>query len=253
MGRDLFEPPFAVHAIDPALFGSHPGEGAPLSSKQDPDAASATACSHTDREAFDPSEHVDDVAGSDVRAQEAAQEYSLRGDLVNKSEELPLDTASHNQNVEDTVMKDVSQLSEGPISEVGVGCEDGDFDPHRVLAVFEVHASGQHDGSEENERGGQSAEPFVAVHLYVGQLPDPTADDPVTPPLAQNAVRIEDVLEIMQEQVQDPARGWGVLMSDVRKVLTPERFIENAGSRITPPGYVTWPVFVRTVLHMLHR
>lgn len=258
MEEGLFSPPFAAHAIDPALYGSHPGEGAPVSGMHEPAAASGTICSDTTREAFDTSDHVADVAVADVavgdvHTQETTHEYSLRGDIVDSPENPegpPLDTCG---NDEDTDLQDASRLSEVPMFAVEDGFEGGGFDADRVLAVFEVHARGQQVDAAETEGDGHCAEPFVAVHLYVGQLPDPTADDPATPPLAQNAVRIEDVFEIMQEQVQDPARGWGVLMSDVRKVLTPERFKENAGSRIIPPGYVTWPVFVRTVLHMLHR
>ena len=257
MEEGLFSPPFAAHAIDPALFGSHPGEVAPMSGMHDPDpaAASGTIRSDAAEETFDTSDHVDDVAVGDAHTQEATQEYSLRGDLGDSPEnpEGPSRETCGNDERTDPYEASQSAQSEAQMLAVQDGFESGGFNADRVLAVFEVHVRGQQDDTAETGGDAHCAEPFVAVHLYVGQLPDPTADDPATPPLAQNAVRIEDVFEIMQEQVHDPARGWGVLMSDVRKVLTPERFKENAGSRITPPGYVTWPVFVRTVLHMLHR
>lgn len=260
----LFGPPFASHAIDPALFGSHSGEVPPLSGIPAADAAQDTVVSDSAREeeVCGISDHVDALDGDDAHAQEATQEYSLRGGLIETSEmpeELPLDDPVDAAKAEDSVLKDACQLPDAPMlalpdGHMGDGYE-GVHNPDRVLVVFEIQDGGQQEGTAEGEGEGQCTKPFggVRVGLYINELPDPTADDPSTPPLAQNAVRIEEVFEIMKQQVQDPARGWGVLMSDVRKVLTPERFRQNAGSRCIPQGYVTWPVFVRTVLHLLHR
>lgn len=94
---------------------------------------------------------------------------------------------------------------------------------------------------------------YVTATLHIGKLPDPHANDPSTPPMASTAIDLKEMYEVLNEQVQDPARGWGVLMDDVRRVLKPSRFTENAGRCTLPHGKITWPVFVRTVLYMLHR
>lgn len=93
----------------------------------------------------------------------------------------------------------------------------------------------------------------VTASLYVGALPDPRGADPSTPPMAFVAIDIEEVYDLLYEEVRDPAKGWGVLMDDVKVVLEPNRFSENAGRCALPHGKVTWPVFVRTVLYMLNR
>eukprot|EP00892_Ulva_mutabilis_P005280 jgi/Ulvmu1/3123/UM015_0163.1 len=108
--------------------------------------------------------------------------------------------------------------------------------PEKVYAVVEVDATG-----------------IVNTSLHVGKLPDPHAADPSTPPMASVAVDLEQVYELLDEQIRDPANGWGVLMEDVRTVLKPERFTENAGARTLPTGKVTWALFVRTVLYLLNR
>lgn len=93
----------------------------------------------------------------------------------------------------------------------------------------------------------------VTASLHIGGLPDPHANDPSTPPMASIAIDLKDMYEVLHEQVQDPTKGWGVLMDDVKHVLKPSRFTENAGRCTMPHGKITWPVFVRTVLYMLHR
>lgn len=258
MGEDLTGSPFASHVIDPALFPSQSGElGAepPASDARTSGAAHDATSSDSAREVFGASEHADVLDGGDALVPEATQELSLRGGLMDTPEnveEPPLDTAVDPEPAEHLIVEDAYQPPELSVLVLD-GESEGNFDPGHVLVVFELQGLGQQGGSAEDEGDLQRKEPFVGVCLYVGQLPDPTADDPSTPPLSQNAVSIEEVFEAIQEQLQDPARGWGVLMSDVRKVLTPARFHENAGSRMLPTGYVTWPVFVRTVLHTLHR
>lgn len=93
----------------------------------------------------------------------------------------------------------------------------------------------------------------VRTLLHVGGLPDPHASDPSTPPMALMAIKLDAMYELLAEQVSDPAKGWGVLMQDVRNVLSPAKFSENAGRCTLPAGTITWPVFVRTVLYILHR
>lgn len=115
-------------------------------------------------------------------------------------------------------------------------CANGAEFPGKVFVVFESDATCH-----------------IKVALHVGQLPDPHANDPSTPPMASVTISLDQVYEILHEQLQDPAKGWGVLMEDVKSVLRPERFVENAGMHSLPVGKITWPVFVRTVLYLLHR
>lgn len=282
MGEDLFGPPYASHAIDTSMFCSKSGE-VPTgiqSSMHASGTLNETIRSECAEEA--PRTFQNDSASGEMedRTQgtgetmdvdmdhnpdnvpEHTQEYSLRGAMMDNpdtedqtiqiqspEEEAPLDAPIDSTLTDQGAQDPFPQEALTSCDEVPQDCSDKDYDQNRVLVVFNVQEAEQQDTNTEDP----SAVPYVCTNLYVGRLPDPRAGDPTTPPLAQNAVRIEQVFEIMQAQVQDPARGWGVLMSDVRKVLTTERFAENAGSRVIPKGYVTWPVFVRTVLHTLHR
>jgi hypothetical protein len=131
---------------------------------------------------------------------------------------------------------DASSARRCPCNEATVGSEKDD-DVGLVYPVLETRNSSA----------------TVRLALYVGSPPAPHEDHPCTPPRAQALVSIEDVYSMLQTQIQDPERGWGVLMRDVRNVLTAKRFKENAGSRAVAEGCTTWPIFIRTVLHMLHR
>jgi hypothetical protein len=240
MGEDLFAPPFAAQSeIDPACFelrradspsGADVAAGGlgllPQSRRSDRHSSRSSALpgnmhEPTARELVD-SDHEDAALGPHGRHSESGSGSANGAEFASRAAPSVVRTCSH-----------TSRLEDGALSVGGA-------DPERVLVVMEV--------VEAAEGGAQ-----VAVRLYVGELPDPNSSGPSTPPLASSAVSLEAVFEMMQEQVHNAGNGWGVLMSDVRAVLTPAKFQENAGTRHIPAGFVTWPVFVRTVLHLLHR